>query len=165
MRRDYACRKWLTGTSCIGVNLSSRCLDVSHAARPTCQGAICTRFEDASSRRACSGIRSSLEHQLEWVKSGRHKLYVIIQPVTWRGSVESCVIHLSSDRTHYFAHLPRRHFAPRPLSNSSTHCCLSHNADCHGCPKYASSFTITSKVLVKVKLGRRDRVEQFTVAW
>ena len=64
MRQDCACRKWLTGTSSIGVNQASRCLDVSHAApcaaRPTCQGAICTRFEDASSRRACSGIRSSL---------------------------------------------------------------------------------------------------------
>ncbi len=61
------------------LSLNSRCLRVSHAARLTCQGVICTRSEDAGSRRACSGMRSSLKnasHQLEWIKSGvRHSWY------------------------------------------------------------------------------------------
>jgi hypothetical protein len=64
---------------CAILSLNSRCLNVSHAARLTCQGVICTRFEDEGSRMAFSGMRSSLKkasHQLECIKSGaRHSWY------------------------------------------------------------------------------------------
>lgn len=94
---------------CAILSLNSRCLNVSHAARLTCQGVICTRFEDAGSRIAFSGMRSSLKkasHQLECIKSGpRHSWYAffghMLSSSQFRGDDLSravCYIHLSDKK-------------------------------------------------------------------
>lgn len=94
---------------CAMLSLNSRCLNVSHAARLTCQGVICARFEDEGSRMAFSGMRSSLtkaSHQLECIKSGaRHSWYAFFSHMLsfsqLRGDDLSravCYIHLSGKR-------------------------------------------------------------------
>jgi len=100
---------------CAILSLNSRCLNVSHAARLTCQGVICTRFEDAGSRMAFSGMRSSLKkasHQLECIKSGpRHSWYAflghMLSSSQFRGDDLSravCYIHLSDKKNGHYLH-------------------------------------------------------------
>ena len=91
---------------CAILSLNSRCLNVSHAARLTCQGVISTRFEDVGSRMAFSGMRSSLKkasHQLEFIKSGaRHSWYAFFSHMLSSNQLRGddlsravCCIHFS----------------------------------------------------------------------
>jgi hypothetical protein len=79
-----------TGSECLlthraKLSLNSRCLKVSHAARLTCHGVICTNLDGVGSRRTCSGMRSSLKyasHQFECINSGRrHSWYAFFNHI------------------------------------------------------------------------------------